>query len=83
MRAASQRDRATAAVRDEVAAEYRVRLSDRGAPLTERELNQRFDDRVLRRAFVLRFAERFGRSERDRLLDRALDRKSTRLNSSH
>jgi hypothetical protein len=82
VRAASQRDRGVAAVRDEVGAEWRVRLSERGAPLTERELQQRFDDRALRLAFVTRLAERLGRGERDRLLDRALgDRIAVMVNA--
>jgi len=83
VRAAMQRDRAVAAVRDEVAAEWRVRLSERGAPLGERELHQRFDDRALRLAFVTRLGERLGRAERDRFLDRALGDRIAVLMNAH
>ncbi len=83
LRAATRTDPAWAAVRDEVAAEHGVALSERGAALGERELDKILDDRGLRVALIVAVGQRLGRAERDRLLERALSDRISVLGNAH
>lgn len=83
VRAAQRSDPAWAALRDGLAAEAGVRLSEGGAALAESELQKRFDDRPLRLAMVQRVDAVLGRAERDRLLARALHDRIAVLGNAH
>ncbi len=83
VRASQRRDAAWVAVREEVAADHGVRLSDDGAALSDGELHRRFDDRPLRLAMVQRVESRLGRAERDRLLERTLSDRIAVLGNAH
>lgn len=83
VRAAQRSDGRWSAARDEFAHGAGVRLSDGGRPRSEEELQRVFDDRVLRRAFVLHVGERLGVAERDELLQRALGERIAVLGNAH
>lgn len=72
VRAAQRSDAGWAAVRDEVADEFGVRLASAHGALSDQELQRLFDDRALRLALVQRIGVRLGRQARDLLLERAL-----------